>query len=259
MIGSYLDKTHPSSAYQCGRIMATLSFSQEQALGKVNASIIRRHLSGVVAAPAANLGRLQILAEVSHIPKLDGNMPSMIRDELKQISCAIGSEVPKTFDHGDQSYFMLGFYQQLARLETMRSSRRHRLRTKLGDWVISRGEQLVANSLAAHDVRYTYEPKAVLKKGQNRVPDFLVSGGQEKDNIYIEYLGMDTPAYNKRWENKFSEYIAAKITEEGGERGRLVIIDDRKLQRDQAAIITFLISTNVISNDSKTQPPSEED
>jgi hypothetical protein len=37
-VNTYLDKLHPHPAYQCGRLMAVLAFSQERALGKVNSS-----------------------------------------------------------------------------------------------------------------------------------------------------------------------------------------------------------------------------
>jgi CRISPR-associated protein Csd1 len=114
----YLNKAHPEPAYQCGRLMAVLNFVQEVALGKVNASVARRFLSAVSTSPAAHIGRLQVRAEVGHLPKLKGNLPDFLRDELKAINGQLRDAIPKKLNHVGQSFFVLGFYHELADLES---------------------------------------------------------------------------------------------------------------------------------------------
>lgn len=55
----YLNKEHPEKAYHCGRLLAVLAFTQEQALGKVNAGVVRRNMGSVMAMPGLMLGRLE--------------------------------------------------------------------------------------------------------------------------------------------------------------------------------------------------------
>ncbi|MCC6659990.1 MAG: type I-C CRISPR-associated protein Cas8c/Csd1 [Phycisphaerales bacterium] len=249
-VDAYLDKMHPAPSYHCGRLMAAIACAQELALGQVGSSVIRRHLSSVVANPALSLGRLQALALVAHVSKLEGNLPDLFTDLMKEINCAIGSYPPEVLRRTEQTLFMLGMFHQMAVLDRIRST--HRLRTAMGEWVRSKGERDLANALAAAGVTYVYEAQAALTGGQDRYPDFFLPRGEDCNCVYIEYLGMDTPEYNARWETKQREYAKAAITPAGGARGRLVVIDARKAPMDQATIISALIKHGVISERSST-------
>ncbi len=113
----YLNKEHPEKAYHCGRLLAVLAFTQEQALGKVNAGVVRRNMGSVMAMPGLMLGRLERAAETGHIPKLEGNLPDFIHDELKAINVRLQDDVPSQLSLRKQTLFALGFYQQLQYLD----------------------------------------------------------------------------------------------------------------------------------------------
>lgn len=240
----YLNKKHPECAYHCGRLLAVLAFAQEEALGSVNAGVVRRSLGSVMATPALQLGRLQRAAEVGHIPKLERDLPEFVRDELKHINGAMGSDIPLQLSAREQSIFMLGFYQQLQFMDFVSAqvSSGRRVRTSSGEWVRSNGERQVAELLTKRGVPYAFEPAASLPSGPDRWPDFVVSSanGDRRATIFIEYLGMDTPVYNSRWQEKLRAYAEGGITEAGGPNGKLVIIDAREKRLDDIAILNIL-------------------
>lgn len=247
----YLNKEHPSSAYHCGRMLAVLAFAQEKALRAVNSGVIRRTLGSVMASPGLQLGRLQRAAEVGHIPKLQRDLPSFVRDELKFINSALRDDVPVSLRQHDQAIFMLGFYQELQYLDFNGAQVEggRRVRTEQGEWVRSKGEARVAELLTKLGLKYIYEPRAELPSGPERWPDFVVRGKQKKDDIYVEYLGMDTPEYNGRWEQKLQAYQDFDVTEIGGSRGRLIVLDARQNRLDHVAMLDLLRPILNISND----------
>jgi CRISPR-associated protein Csd1 len=234
----YLNKVHPEKAYHCGRLLAVLAFAQELALGTVNAGIIRRNLGSVMTSPGLMLGRLQRAAEVGHIAKLEGDLPIFVRDEIKSINVMLRDDIPVYLDLRLQGVFALGFYQQLQHLSFIEKqvSGRKRHRTDQGEWVRSKLEVRVARALAKFDQIYIYEMSAILPSAGERWPDFVVRGHNERDNLYIEVLGRDTPEYNERWDKKRSAYDEFGVTESGGPRGRLIVLDFRKSQFDELAV-----------------------
>ncbi|MEK6676993.1 MAG: type I-C CRISPR-associated protein Cas8c/Csd1 [Planctomycetota bacterium] len=238
----YLNKTHKEKAYHCGRLLAVLAFAQEKALGTVNSGVIRRNFGSVMAMPGLMLGRLQKAAEVGHIPKLDGDLPVFVRDELKSINVALEDSIPAHLDLLSQGVFALGFYQQLQYLDFIgeQVSKRRRYRTAQGDWVRSKLEVRTANALAKLNLIYVYEAVAVLPSAGERWPDFCVRGNNEGDDLYIEVLGMDTPEYNDRWELKRNAYEEFGATESGGRRGRLIVLDFRKSPFDELVLANAL-------------------
>jgi CRISPR-associated protein Csd1 len=231
----YLNKNHPEKSYHCGRLLAVLAFAQEKALGTVNAGVVRRNFGSVMAMPGLMLGRLQKAAEVAHIPKLDGDLPDFVRDELKSINVALKDSIPAHLDLLSQGVFALGFYQQLQYLDFVgeQVSKRRRYRTTQGDWVRSRLEVRTADALAKRNLPYVYEAVAVLPSAGERWPDFIVRGKDKHDDLYIEVLGMDTPEYATRWELKRSAYEAFGVTESGGANGRLIVLDFRSSHFDE--------------------------
>jgi CRISPR-associated protein Csd1 len=247
ILDAYLNRIHPHPAYQCGRLMAVLAFVQERALNTVNATVVRRFLSAASRAPALYLGRLQVQAEVGHLPKLPGDIPGFLRDEMKQINGELKDALPTRLDQIGQSLFVLGFYQQLAHLEKLvpaygEENKFHLFRTSQGEWVRSKGEQQLANCLLQLGVKYHYEPRVFLKEGPFRVPDFFIPGAPDCNRTFIEYLGMDTKEYNDRWEQKLAAYKATDITMTRGDNGKLVVIDCRMKPWDDPKMIGELQS-----------------
>lgn len=242
---TYLNRIHPAASYQSGRLMAVLAFTQERALGTVNATVVRRFLSAASRMPALQLGRLQTQTEVGHLPKLPGDIPSYLRDEMKQINGEMRDAIPKRLSQTEQSLFMLGFYQELAHLEKVlpplgKDGEFHFWRTNQGEWVRSKGEQQLANCLSQLNVKYHYEPRVFLVEGPFRVPDFFVPGVPDSKRIFIEYLGMNTPDYNARWSQKLAAYQATGITTATGEKGRLVVVDCRERRWDDPEMLSYL-------------------
>lgn len=259
LVEPYLNKQHPSPAYNCGRVLAVLAFAQEEALGNVNAGVIRRTLGSVMATPGLQLGRLQRAAEVGHIPKLKRSLPDFVRDELASISSQLKDDVPTQLSPVEQSVFMLGFYQQMRFTESiaMQVSSGARVRTRNGEWVRSNGEKQLAELLTKLAIPYAYEPSASLPTGPDRWPDFVVPATDDRKMIFIEYLGMDTPEYNDRWEQKVKAYALGGITEDGGEKGRLLIIDARKGRLDDITIMNLLGKVIPINSINKTEGETE--
>jgi CRISPR-associated protein Csd1 len=242
----YLNKNHPEKAYHCGRLLAVLAFAQEKALGTVNAGVVRRNLGSVMAMPGLMLGRLQRAAEVGHIPKLDGDLPVFVRDELKSINVALRDSIPAHLDLLSQGVFALGFYQQLQYLDFNgqqvlgriggQASGKRLHRTMQGDWVRSRPEVKVADALATLGVRYVYEVSAILPGDGPRWPDFFVRGEDAGDDLYIEVLGRTDAEYDERWQKKLAGYEKLGITQTGGSKGRLAVLDFRTTQVDDRSI-----------------------
>jgi CRISPR-associated protein Csd1 len=237
----YLNKEHPEKAYHCGRLLAVLAFAQEQALGAVNTGVIRRNLGSVMAMPGLMLGRLQRAAEVGHIPKLERDLPVFVQDELKAINVRLKDDVPVHLSLREQSLFALGFYQQLQYLafigQQVKASKR--VRTSQGEWVRSKLEARVADALTKFKFAYIYEPSAMLAEGSERWPDFVIRRGQS-DDLYIEVLGMNTPDYNLAWERKRRAYHEVGITEDGGPKGRLIVLDFRDQRYDDTKVLDSL-------------------
>lgn len=259
----YLNKLHNSPAYHCGRLLATVAFAQERSLKTINAGVIRRTLGAVMTAPGLHLGRLERAAEVGHIPKLDGSLPEFVRDELKFINTALRDDLPRTLDLHGQGLFMLGFYQQQHYLEVngAQVAAHKRYRTDQGEWVRSKGERRVANLLAKNNIKYVYEPRAILTTGSERWPDFVVFGAERYQTVFIEYLGVDgSEEYDRRWEQKLAAYAEYGAPETGGSKGTLVVLDARKTQLDDVEILQLLsaaLGLRGINHGTKTEGASE--
>lgn len=229
----YLNKAHKVKAYHCGRLLAVLAFAQEHALGTINSGVIRRNIGAVMATPGLMLGRLQRLAEQGHIPKLEGDLPAFVRDELKTINVMLRDDVPVQLDLRQQAVFALGFYQELQYLDFIGSQikspnkKLRPVRTTEGEWVRSRLEARVAEALTRARIRYVYEVKSMLPTGQERWPDFFLEGPSKDQDVYLEVLGMSGEEYERTWQAKVAAYAQIGITPVGGPGGYLVILDWR--------------------------------
>ena len=74
-------------------------------------------------------------------------------------------------------------------------------------------ENVIANQLKAHGVRYTYETP-LLKGKDNRIikPDFTIRNDDLGITFYWEHLGMlSNEAYKNKWEKKRTWYTQEGI------------------------------------------------
>ncbi len=111
IVGTGLNEAHPSSAYQCGRVMAILAQIQYSSLGNVGAGVIQRYYASASSSPALVLGRLIRNAQF-HLNKLEGSRRGWYERKLASILTRIDSEFPANLTLKEQGYFALGYYQQ---------------------------------------------------------------------------------------------------------------------------------------------------
>jgi len=112
-MSSYLNKEHPDSAYQCGRLLATLAGLQRAAIGDVGAGVVQRYYVAASQTPGLTLGRLFNNAK-NHLNKLDGGLAYWYEDQIAEIMSRIQDRIPSTLTLDQQSLFALGYYQQIA-------------------------------------------------------------------------------------------------------------------------------------------------
>ena len=109
-----LNKESPSAAYQTGRLMAVYAAIQSAALGDVGAGVVERYYTSACSSPALVMGKLATMAQY-HLSKLKGDNQGayvFYSRLLEEISCNIGTTLPKTFTLEQQSEFALGYYFQ---------------------------------------------------------------------------------------------------------------------------------------------------
>jgi len=117
----YLNEEHPSPAYHCGRMMATLAKLQQTALGDVGAGVVQRYYAAASTTPALVLGRL-IRGGQFHLNKLESRgLAHWYEEKLASIAARLGDSMPQTLSLEEQSLFALGYYQQWVDLRTRKS------------------------------------------------------------------------------------------------------------------------------------------
>ena len=116
-----LDLQSQSRAYHCGRLLRVLSKIQEEALGEVGASVVKKHYSAVSAMPGNVLGPLVAkanlhLAKIADDPKRKG-LAIWYERSVEEICTTIVKlgGFPQTSNPVQQGEFALGFYFQEAR------------------------------------------------------------------------------------------------------------------------------------------------
>ena len=119
----HLYPDHPSSAYQCGRLLAVLANLQYAALGNVGAGVVQRYYSSVSQTPGLILGRL-IANSRNHLGKLNGGLAFWYEDQIAAVMTHMGDGAPRTLDLEGQGLFALGYYQQLAAMRTAAKDRK---------------------------------------------------------------------------------------------------------------------------------------
>ena len=87
-------------------------------------------------------------------------------------------------------------------------------RTARGEFVRSKSEVIIANSLYHHDIPYKYEQPLILTNGKQLLPDFTINDMESGRIYYWEHCGMlDNPTYRERWEAKKELYLKNGIQE----------------------------------------------
>lgn len=110
-----LNETHPSPAYQAGRLLAVLAGVQRAALGDVGAGVVQRYYAAACATPGLVLGTL-VRQSQYHLAKLDRGLAFWYENQMASVLQQVGGELPRTTTLEEQSLFALGYYQQLATL-----------------------------------------------------------------------------------------------------------------------------------------------
>ena len=105
--------THP--AYLCGRIMAILAQIQHAALGDVGAGVVQKYYAAASATPALVLGRLVRLAQVGHLPKIEGGLQNWFEKQLAEVWSLLKQTPLAPLSLEEQTLFAMGYYQQQAK------------------------------------------------------------------------------------------------------------------------------------------------
>ena len=109
---------NPSSAYQCGAILAIYEKIQSSANPTVNVGVAQRYYASAIQTPALVLGRLSQLS-VHHLRDLDKQSPGLGRYYFKKLSeayTALDGPIPAVLTLPQQAEFALGYYQMHANL-----------------------------------------------------------------------------------------------------------------------------------------------
>ncbi len=105
-----LNKDHPDSAYQMGRLFAAIEKTQEEALPGLNKTVRNGYFGTASATPATVFPRL-IRLHQHHIEKLEGGM-KVVRERLVQEICSRIDRFPAHLALERQGVFHIGYYHQ---------------------------------------------------------------------------------------------------------------------------------------------------
>ena len=85
----------------------------------------------------------------------------------------------------------------------------YRVKTARGDYVRSRAEQLIADTLFEHNIPYQYEmPFRCHVEGIDLYPDFTIMDPVSGETVIWEHVGMlDNPNYVETFHNKMETYL----------------------------------------------------
>lgn len=117
-----LNKTFDNVGYQCGRLLAVYAEIQALSNPNVKTNVVERYYTACSQNPASALGRLQSLS-VHHLAKIGDGLRRILQDELTEIYSEIHEEIPRQMAMVDQSYFVVGFYQQQAEMKRRKAER----------------------------------------------------------------------------------------------------------------------------------------
>lgn len=113
-----LDRDHPNTGYQLGRLFAVYELAQRAALGGVKATIRDKYFGAASSAPAS-IFPLIIAHAQSYLSKVRKEKPGwahMIEKELEEvmgrITPALPFSLPRALRLEDQGEFAIGYYHQ---------------------------------------------------------------------------------------------------------------------------------------------------
>jgi CRISPR-associated protein Csd1 len=116
-----LDLARAEPAYRLGRLFAALDKTQQDALGKVNATIRDRFYASASATPGAVFPRL-LRTYQHHLAKLESGQ-KVNREKLVQEILAPVADIPGHLNLAEQGLFALGYYQQMNAFYTKKENR----------------------------------------------------------------------------------------------------------------------------------------
>lgn len=109
-------------AYHCGGLMAVYAAIQRTAMPDVNTGIVERYYASAIQMPALAIGQLSRHSNY-HLEKMENKwLADRYRENLQQVSVALGKYIPATLNLEQQSYFALGYYQMGAKLNKERKA-----------------------------------------------------------------------------------------------------------------------------------------
>lgn len=113
MVG--LNESSPSTAYQCGRLLAVLEQAQEGAIQGIKNTVADRFFSSAATTPGAIFPRL-LQGGTHHLAKLKRDKPGAWRAIQQRLEGVQGmiEEYPRTLSLHEQGRFALGYYHQRA-------------------------------------------------------------------------------------------------------------------------------------------------
>ena len=116
-----LNPERPETAYQLGRLFASLEKSQEDAMPGLNATIKDRYFGSASATPGVIFPRLCRIHQ-HHIEKIEGGL-KVIREKLIQEIMGRIDTFPSNLSINDQGLFAIGYYHQRQYFFTKKESR----------------------------------------------------------------------------------------------------------------------------------------
>ncbi len=112
-----LEREHPNSAYQLGRLFAVYEVAQRAALGmKVNSTIRDKYFGAASASPASVFPLLINNAQnhLAKVRKLKPGWAVLIEREIDEIVGQLPPEFSRSLKLDDQGRFAIGYYHQRA-------------------------------------------------------------------------------------------------------------------------------------------------
>lgn len=117
-----LDKENQNQGYLCGRLFATLEYTQEKS-SNGNSNIRERYMNAASATPAAVFPTLLNLS-VHHVDKLDKAKQVFFEKTKSEIMDKISPEgFPAHLNLQDQGRFMVGYYHQRQEFYTAKENK----------------------------------------------------------------------------------------------------------------------------------------
>jgi len=113
--------------------------------------------------------------------------------------------------------------------------------TTRGEYVRSRAECLIANTLAEYDLMYHYEEQLILSNKKKVFPDFTIAHPKTGEFKYIEFFGMmDNSEYSRNAFGKIQEYSSDPVYKD------MIFIFDSPLVPFSTMIFKKLIEQNLL-------------